>query len=149
MERQTKIMEDLYCDICKKYTPHEDKICTVCGEEYDESKKRYIICGAADHPEVIKSTLKILESDPGAIIINEDVALAHKLGTSAIESKKYIQQEDLFMSDMKNLYDGVPKKLRGKKVEPVRDSKETPKFQRNEPCPCGKLNSIGKRVKSS
>ena len=39
-----------------------------------------------------------------------------------------------FFPDMKDFYGDVPKKDRGRVVEPVRN---TPKIQNNELCPCG------------
>lgn len=129
-------MEDLYCHICKDYKPHKDKKCTSCGEEYDENRKRYIICGSSDHPDVIESTKKLLEKNPDAIIIDEDIALSHKLGTLPSRTN-YLQSKDLYMYDMEDLYNDVPKKLRGKKTESVRNSKEDPKIGRNASCPCG------------
>ena len=90
-------MKELYCHVCRKYTDHEDldpsfssvkssleepKIvttCLICGQIYDHSKKRYIITGPENDPEVIKSRLELLEKDPDAIIIPEEIAMAQRL----------------------------------------------------------------------
>lgn len=134
-------MEDLYCVKCLDYTHHENvdekTICQVCGEEYDHSKRRVIICGPVDDPIVIKAKEKFLTENPEAIVISEDVALKHKLGgipmnpkdlAMKIEPSPMIRQ----LEDMK--YAHLTKKEREANIEPVRTE---PKIGRNELCPCG------------
>jgi RNA polymerase subunit RPABC4/transcription elongation factor Spt4 len=130
-------MNKFYCDVCKEYTEHENDICSICGAEYDHNKRRVIICGPPDNEEVIKARDKILADDPDVIIIDEEIALKHRMDFSS--ATKYINPSppDFFMPEINDLYEGVPKKLRGKRVDPVRDSKTDPKIGRNELCPCG------------
>lgn len=129
----------LYCSVCKEYMEHESDICSICGSKYDHDKRRVIICGPPDNEDVIKARNKLLEEDSDIIIIDEDVALKHRMDFSQIETHKYVNPypPDLFIPEMADLYGNVPKKLRGKKVEAVRDSKADPKIGRNELCPCG------------
>jgi DNA-binding LacI/PurR family transcriptional regulator len=53
--------------------------CQVCDEIYDHKRKRYVVCGPSDNEDVIKAIEKLLETEPDAIIISEDVALNHRL----------------------------------------------------------------------
>jgi len=143
-------MEDLYCNICKDYTKHEtigtEIICTVCKEIYDPSKKRYIICGSADDAEVLKSRQMLLDKDPDAIIIDEAVALKHKLGGLSVS----MNSSELAMSEpfiIKNYireledakYSHLSKKEREADIQPVRAK---PKIRRNDTCPCGSGKKI-------
>lgn len=136
-------MEDLYCNTCKDYTTHEtigtETICTVCKEIYDHNKKRYIICGPADDVEVLKSRKMLTDKDPDVIIIDESVALKHKLGGVRMNPKDLAMNEPFIiknyhheMEDMR--YAGLTKKEREADIQPVRTE---PKIGRNEPCPCG------------
>lgn len=130
-------MNKFYCDTCKEYTEHENDICSICGEEYDHAKRRVIICGAPDNEEVIKARDKLLEENPDVIIIDEETAFKHRVDFDY--GPGYINPSplDFFMPEINDLYEDVPKKLRGKRVDPVRDSKTDPKIGRNELCPCG------------
>lgn len=134
-------MEDLYCVKCLDYTRHEKvdekTLCQICGEEYDHSKRRVIICGPVDDPIVIKAKEKFLTENPEAIVISEDVALKHKLGgipmnpkelAMKIEPSPMIRQ----LEDLK--YSHLTKKEREANIEPVRTE---PKIQRNALCSCG------------
>jgi preprotein translocase subunit SecA len=83
-------MKDLYCDKCKNYTKHAPAdgatstgndlmVCSICNAIYEESRKRYVITGPPDKKEYRKAKAALLEQDPTAIIINEDVAIKHKM----------------------------------------------------------------------
>jgi hypothetical protein len=131
-------MEDLYCNNCKDYTQHEkrDKLttCKICSETYDYNRKRYIICGPSDNEDVLKSAKALLEKDPSAIIINEDVALNHRLKGLPMNPKDLAMKLETYpiMEDIK--YSHLTKKEQEAVIVPVRSE---PKFQRNDPCPCG------------
>lgn len=134
-------MEDLYCNSCKDYTNHEtigtETFCTICKEVYDHNKKRYIICGPADDVEVLKSRKLLMDQDPSVIIIDEAVALKHKLGGLPMNPRDLAMKIETYpihqhMEDMK--YGHLTKKEREANIEPVRTE---PKIGRNEICPCG------------
>jgi hypothetical protein len=135
-------MENLYCNTCKDYTLHEKvglptiKItsCSICGEVYDYNKKRYIICGPSNDVEVLKSRKLLLDKDPSVIIIDEDIALKHKLDGFHLSPKEIAMKLKTYpiMEDIK--YSHLTKKEKEAVVVPVRSE---PKFQRNDPCPCG------------
>jgi uncharacterized protein YchJ len=72
-------MKKLYCEKCNEYTEHEDTKCTACLEIYDPARKRYVITGSSDNEDTVKAREALLEKDPSAIIIPEDVALKHKM----------------------------------------------------------------------
>ncbi len=136
-------MEDLYCNICKDYTNHEtigtETICSVCKEIYDHSKKRYIICGPADDVEVLKSRQMLLDKDPDAIIIDEAVALKHKLGGLPMNSRELAMSEPLIIKNYNieledTKYSHLTKKEREADIQPIRTE---PKIRRNDLCPCG------------
>ncbi len=140
-------MEDLYCHICKNYTYHENFICSKCETEHDPKLKRYVICGPNDNPEVIEAKDLFLKENEDAIIIDEDVAFKHRTGMSVFDNPpNYIQNIDMDLmkgaEDFK--YGHLTKKEKEAIIEPVRVG---PKVRRNEPCPCGKLRSDGKRIK--
>lgn len=132
--------EDLYCNTCKDYTNHEtigtETFCTICKEVYDHSKKRFVICGPADDVAVLESRKTLLDKDPSVIIIDEKIALKHKLKgvpypkDLAMELKTYPIMNHL--KDMK--YNHLTKKEREAVVIPVRTE---PKIRRNDLCPCG------------
>jgi hypothetical protein len=131
-------MEDLYCNNCKDYTLHEtigtETFCSVCKEVYDRTKKRYIICGPADDVEVLKSRKLLLDKDPSVIIIDESIALKHKLKGLPMNPKDLAMKLETYpiMEDIK--YSHLTKKEREAVIVPVRSE---PKYQRNDPCPCG------------
>jgi hypothetical protein len=136
-------MEELYCNSCKDYTDHEtigtETFCSVCKEIYDRNKKRYIICGPADDVEVLKSRQMLLDKDPGVIIIDEAVALKHKLGGLPMNPKDLAMNEPFILKnynreieDLKYSY--LSKKEREADIQPVRTE---PKIRRNDLCPCG------------
>jgi len=141
-------MEELYCSNCKDYTQHETDgiktFCTVCNETYDRSKKRYIICGSPDNDEVLKSRKMLLDKDPDAIIIDEEIALKHKglpmTASKLAESepliiKNYVRE----LEDFK--YSHLTKKEREANIIPVRTE---PKIRRNDLCPCGSVKKYKK-----
>jgi len=131
-------MEKLYCHICEKYTDHKENICSVCETVYDQEKKRYVICGASDHPEVIAAKIKFLEENPEAIIISEEAAFENRTGIPMISDREphYLKNIDPGIlkgyEDIK--YSHLSKKEREANIEPVRS---TPRILRNDPCPCG------------
>ena len=130
-------MEKLYCSTCKEYTEHTDNICSVCESVYDSEKKRYVICGKTEHPEVIAAKIKFQEENPEAIIIDEEAALKHKLGDLPTGPKEQtIQNMDFaFMKDVEDSkYSHLTKKEKEAVIEHVRVG---PKVRRNELCPCG------------
>jgi len=130
-------MEDLYCSTCKDYTSHDEFVCQKCGDIHNPDLKRYIICGASDHPDVLAAKEKLLEKDPDVIIIDEAVALKHKTGIPVFDKDPtYLRTYDFDMmkgyEDFK--YSHLSKKEREANIEPVRTE---PKIGRNDPCPCG------------
>jgi len=130
-------MEKLYCSICKEYTDHKDYICSVCESVHDPEKKRYVICGSSDNAEVIAAKLKFQEENLEAIIIDEEVAIKHRLGIySSDKEATYLRTYDpdfmKYMEDFK--YNHLTKKQKEAVIEPVRVG---PKVRRNELCPCG------------
>jgi hypothetical protein len=135
-------MEDLYCNTCKNYTNHIKKddvtVCEVCGEVYDYDKKRYIITGPDDDVLVLKAKGELLAANPEAIIISENIALAHKLkglATRPPELAMKIEAPYLFQNHIEDIkYSHLTKKEREADIQPVRTE---PKIGRNEPCPCG------------
>lgn len=142
--------EELYCEICKDYTEHEKgeiTKCSVCGTVYRDVK-RYVICGKPDHPEVIKAREALLAKEPDVIIIDEDIALKHQLKGFEFKKKDIGSTPDFPLINYEEVIDRdymkLSKRERNAKVEPVRTE---PKYQRNEPCPCGKVDGNGKRLK--
>jgi uncharacterized protein YecA (UPF0149 family) len=130
-------MEKLYCSTCKKYTDHENDICSICESVYDHSKKRYIICGASNNPEVIAAKLKFFEENPEAIIIDEEEAWANKTKILISDSEpSYLKMmnDDIMRTCEDIKYSHLSKKEREANIEPVRTE---PKILRNDPCPCG------------
>ena len=134
-------MENLYCVKCLEYTRHkkdgEKTVCETCGEEYDHSKRRVVICGPVDDPIVIKAKEKFLSENPEVIVISEDVALKNKLGGIPMDPKELAMKIETYpihqhMEDMK--YGHLTKKEREAIIEPVRTE---PKIQRNALCSCG------------
>jgi hypothetical protein len=136
-------MIKFYCHICKDYTEHEvvEKIatCSKCNTVYDENRKRYIICGKSDNEKVIKATAELLEKEPEAIIINEEVAFKHRMEEAGLSDSPYSKYIDYplinyepELEDFK--YGHLTKKEREAKIEPVRTG---PKIRRNDLCPCG------------
>ena len=76
--------EDRYCANCKDYTSHlvdESAICDKCGDIYDEKRTRYVITGPETDKDTIQASKELLEKDPEAIIISEEVALNHRMKT--------------------------------------------------------------------
>jgi len=74
--------EELYCNDCKDYTPHlvgESKTCSRCGSIYDDNRTRYVITGPETDKDTIRAANELLEKDPEAIIISEEVALRHRV----------------------------------------------------------------------
>ena len=139
-------MAELYCNTCKDYTEHNSnqatEICTICQSPYDSKAKRYVICGPKDNAEVLQATADMLAKEPDAIIINEEVALKHRMkdvpaAPTAFDNPPYlIQNYDhgsiQQLEDMK--YSHLSKKEKEADIQPVRTE---PKIQRNELCPCG------------
>lgn len=131
-------MEKLYCNICEKYTEHDENICSVCKTVYDPDKKRYVICGASNHPEVILAKIKFLEENPDAIIISEEAAFENRTGIPVLSDREpyYLKNMDpgimKIAEDFK--YNHLTKKEREANIEPVRS---TTKIRRNDLCPCG------------
>ena len=128
-----------YCNKCKDYLEHEQvgefKTCKVCGDIYEENRKRYVICGPKDDATVIRATEEMLKKDATAIIINEEVALKHRLKgipTESIPIKNYDLDMINHIEDMR--YSHLTKKQKEAVIEPIRTE---PKIQRNEPCSCG------------
>jgi hypothetical protein len=143
---------ELYCEVCKDYTEHEEgeiTKCMVCGSVY-RNVKRYIICGKPDNAEVIAAREALLDKEPDVIIIDEEVAWKHKVkgfSNNPFQSRPTMPiypNPELFqgLEDMR--YDHLSKRERNAVIEPVRTE---PKYQRNEPCPCGKTDDNGKRLK--
>lgn len=132
--------ENLYCNTCKDYTKHIHQefvtVCEVCREIYDYDKKRFIICGPSDDVEVLKSRKALLDKDPSVIIIDEEIALKHKLIGLPMNPKDLAMKLKTYpikqLEDLK--YNYLTKKEREAIVIPVRTE---PKIRRNDPCPCG------------
>ena len=133
-------MEDLYCNTCKDYTKHEtillETFCTICKEVYDHSKKRFVICGPADDVAVLESRKTLLDKDPSVIIIDEEIALKHKLKGLPMNPKDLAMKIKNYpikqLEDLK--YTHLTKKEREANVVSVRTE---PKIRRNDLCPCG------------
>ncbi len=132
-------METLYCNKCKDYAKHEKigilQTCKICGDVYEENRKRYVICGPDTDEEVIKSREALLKEDPTAIIINEDVAIKHRLEGMPTQPSLL---ELPYINPYKELedfrYSHLTKAQREADIQPIRTE---PKIQRNELCPCG------------
>ena len=93
-------MVDFYCDTCGDYTGHENSICSICGSLYNHNKKRYVIAGQSDNPEVIKAKEDFIKEHPGAIVISEDIALKHRMkGFSTKPSEEFDQQKKYGRND--------------------------------------------------
>jgi hypothetical protein len=140
--------EDLYCNTCKDYTKHVHQglvtVCGVCQEIYDYDKKRFIICGPADDVAVLESRKTLLDKDPSVIIIDEEIALKHKLKGLPMNPKDIAMELKAYpiMNHLKDMeYNHLTKKEREAVVVPVRTE---PKIRRNDPCPCGS----GKKYKN-
>ena len=134
--------EELYCEVCKNYTEHEKgeiTKCSICGSVYRDVK-RYIICGKPDHPDVIKAKEALLAKDADVIIIDEEVAFNHRVKGFKEDPFSTTPSYPIFpnhefireVEDMK--YSHLSKRDREANIEPIRTE---PKYQRNEPCPCG------------
>ena len=142
---------ELYCEVCKDYTEHEEgeiTKCAVCGSVYRDVK-RYIICGRPDNAEVIAAREALLSKEPDVIIIDEEVAFRHR----AKGFKKYpfsarptmpIYPDGGLFQGFEDDYGHLSKRERNCVIEPIRTE---PKYQRNEPCPCGKTDENGKVLK--
>jgi len=134
--------QDLYCDTCKKYTSHMPGgsplgiHCIHCGSLYDNTKKRYIICGPEDNEEVIKAKKELLEKEPDAIIINEDVALENKFKDMSYNSP--------YNSPYINFIESLPLDGLGYHKHHYTYKREGKKLQRNDKCSCGS----GKKYKN-
>lgn len=131
-------MEKLYCNICEKYTEHNENICSVCQAVYDPEKKRYVICGASDHPEVMEAKKKFLEVNPGAIIISEESAFENRTGIPVLSDREPYFIKNPYLDTIQNMedikYSHLSKKEKEVKIEPIRS---TVKILRNDLCPCG------------
>jgi uncharacterized protein YecA (UPF0149 family) len=74
--------DELYCTKCKDYTEHLEegfKSCTICGSIYDETRNRYVITGPETSEQTIQAGKELLEKEPDAIIIPEEVAMKQRM----------------------------------------------------------------------
>jgi len=145
VDKNIDIKEELFCTKCENYTVHnnvtvidtipgetgEQQVCSICGNIFDKKRKFYIICGDDKSEEFIKAKEKLLESEPDAVLIPEEIALKQRMKNFHPIYKPQLSETMSLINPYKDMYyENI-----GGHHETYK--RESPKIGRNEKCTCG------------